>query len=341
MIRVLVPLAFEDAQPGLIAEVHTVRGETMGTTWQVKWVHESRQPVDEAFIRRAIEAELCLVVDQMSTWKKDSVLSSFNEAAPSSLVSIPDALADVLEASFWLADVSGGAFNPAAGAVVNLWGFGPAPRYTDSGFYPPDVDEVQHAMQRTNWESLGFNRVGKQLFQPGGVWLDLSAIAKGYAVDRVAQKMIDMGFCHVMVEVGGEFRGHGMRPGGLPWWLELEVPPCVPGSTVALVNHLALHGVAVATSGDYRRVYVHDGLYCCHSVDPRTGQPITNGVASVSVVHKYCMWADGWATALMVLGVGQGIVLAERHGIAALFVERLPEGGLKETMTLAMRNMAQ
>jgi len=338
MIRVLVPEHIDVAVPGLGARVHRLRGETMGTSWQVLWI--DRDATREAQVRAAVQAELDLVVDQMSTWQHSAELARFNEAAAGSRAVLPEALATVLQAGLWLAEASGGAFNPAAGALVNLWGFGPAPRYTDPGFAPPATEAVERALARCDWRALRFDPRTREATQPGGLRLDLSAIAKGHAVDRVALRLQALGLPHALVEVGGELRGQGLRPDGMPWWVDLECPPLQPGQAAPRATRVALHGLSVASSGDYRRAYLVQGERLPHTIDPRSGRPVAHGLASVSVLHAECLWADAWSTALTVLGTAQGLALAEAHGIAALFVQREADGRLTETLTSAMQRLA-
>ena len=239
------------------------------------------------------------------------------------------------------AEASSGAFNPAAGALVNLWGFGPTPRYTDPGFAPPGTDAVQAALASTDWRALRFDPATREATQPGGLRLDFSAIAKGHAVDRVVRRLVDeFGIEHALVELGGELRGQGLRPDGMPWWIDLETPPVAAGRAVPGATRVALHGLSVATSGDYRRAYLHGGQRLPHSIDPRTGRPVAHGLASVSVLHAECLWADAWSTALTVAGREEGLALAEAHGIAALFVQREADGCLTETLTSAMERLA-
>jgi thiamine biosynthesis lipoprotein len=170
---------------------------------------------------------------------------------------------------------------------------------------------------RCGWQRL---RVGVDgALQPGGLALDLCAIAKGHAVDRICARLADLGLDAMLVDIGGELRGHGVKPDGQPWWVALEQPPGC--DTTGCV--LAAHDIAVATSGDYRRCWrdAH-GRLRSHTIDPRCGVPIEHGVASVSVVHASCMWADAWSTALMVLGPDKGLALAERQRLAARFIIR-------------------
>ena len=171
--------------------------------------------------------------------------------------------------------------------------------------------------------------------QPGGVQLDLSAVAKGYGVDRLAFYLKSQGVQHYLVEVGGELRGAGLKPDGQPWWVVLEQVPGADGAEAADELVLALHGLSVATSGDYRRYFERDGRRYSHTIDPRNGVPIANDLASVTVVHPQCMAADAWSTALTVLGAEQGLRLAERLGLAARFVAR--SGA--EHLSTHLRNM--
>jgi thiamine biosynthesis lipoprotein len=343
MNRVLVPLQMDGAMPLLGARVQQLDGQTMGTTWQVRWVgqgngQEGRQA---DAVHTAVQGVLDLVVAQMSTWLRGSDLDRFNRAGAGSRHVLPEAMADVLDAALWLAQVSGGAFNPAAGALVNAWGFGPGPRYTDPGFAPPDSEAVQHALARQDWRRLQWDRASRQAQQPGGLLLDFSAIAKGHAVDLVSRRLAAMGIGHSLVEVGGELRGQGLRPDGQPWWVDLETPPACAGQAPLPTTRVALHGLCVATSGDYRRVYTHGGQRLPHTLDPRHGQPVSHGLGSVSVVHTECLWADAWSTALTVLGVQDGLALARAHGVAALFVQREADGRFTETLSPAMEALAE
>jgi len=340
MARVLVPEHLDAAAvPALGARVHALHGETMGTTWSVRWAGRDGAP--PGVVRAAIEAELDRVVAQMSTWLPTSDLARFNRAAPGSRHRLPEAFAQVLQAALWLAEASAGTFNPAAGALVNRWGFGPAPRHTDPGFTPPDEIERCAALRTQDWRRLAFDAATREATQPGGLLLDLSAIAKGHAVDRVARALAGLGIAHALVEVGGELRGQGLRPDGMPWWVELECPPVAPGHAPPPPTRVALHGLSVATSGDYRRAYVHQGRHLPHSIDPRSGRPVAHGLASVSVLHAEALWADAWSTALTVAGRDAGLALAEAHGIAALFVQREADGGLTETLSPALVRLAE
>jgi thiamine biosynthesis lipoprotein len=185
------------------------------------------------------------------------------------------------------------------------------------------------------------DHAGRRLYQPGGVILDLSSVAKGYAVDRLALRLETLGVRHYLVEVGGELRGAGVKPDGQPWWVELEGVPDAPAASSSAPipqSVVALHGLAVATSGDYRRYFHHARRRASHTLDPRSGYPIANEVASVTVLAPTCMAADALSTALTVMGVDAGLPFAEGRGLAARFLLRR-EGGLREVDTSAWREL--
>jgi thiamine biosynthesis lipoprotein len=315
--RVLVPAVVHAAPPPLAGAVHDFGGRTMGTTWQVRLVGAAQ--VTRAEVAAAIQAVLDEVVAQMSTWEPDSDLCCFNRAPAGEWRALPAPFFDVLATGLAVARASDGAFDPTAGALVDAWGFGPVARTQPR----PDADALAHALRRGGWQRLLLDDTHRAALQPGGLALDLSAIAKGHAVDRVAARLGALGFASHLVEIGGELRGTGIKPDGQPWWVMLEHPDPTRQDTQTV---LALHGLSVASSGDYRRWFEHDGVRFGHTIDPRDGLPIRHGLAAVTVVHAQCMLADAWSTALGVLGVDAGLALADRQGLAALFVVRRADG---------------
>jgi len=296
----------------------------MGTSWSVSLVDGGGLPAD---LGGRVQAELDRVIEEMSTWRDDSDLSRFNAAPAGSWHALPDALFMVLEQALSVARESEGAYDPTVGPLVDLWGFGPqGPRAR------PSAADVAAARGRVGWHRVELDTARRRARQPGGAYVDLSGIAKGYAVDAVARCLRRAGVAGYLVEIGGELVGHGVKPDGTPWWVELDRAWDGRGESRVPATLVALDGLAVATSGDYRR-YVSDGqgLYS-HTIDPRTGVPIANGVVSVTVLHPECMAADALATALTVMGPDEGLRWAGRRGLAAQFVCRAA-GGYQETMT--------
>jgi FAD:protein FMN transferase len=314
-VRVLVPHRIDGAMPA--GEVATLQGRSMGCGWCVAFVPGAG--ADIPALSLGIEAALLRVVEQMSTWEQDSAISRFNRAAPGSGLPLPQEFALVLGCALHVARASAGAFDPTAGALTRLWGFGPTGRYQQPGFAPPGREEIHSALQYTGWQRLKVDTNAMRLQQPGGMELDLSAVAKGFAVDEVSRFMRSAGVQHHLVDIGGELRGVGMKPDGQPWWVDVQLPPQCTG---VMPSRIALHGLAVATSGDYLQGFGIGTRHYSHCIDPRSGQPVNNGVCSVTVLHTSCMEADAWSTALMVLGPEAGMAVAEAGQFAVQWLVR-------------------
>jgi thiamine biosynthesis lipoprotein len=332
--RVLLPHGPEPAPPGLGAVLHTLGGATMGSTWSLRLAGPAKMPL--ARIQHSIECVLERVIAQMSTWLPTSDLCQFGRLPAGAWQALPSDFATVMRCALHVAERSGGACDPTAAPLVDAWGFGPAPRWDDPGFAPPS--ETALAALTVGWQGLqlvgGAEPQSAQLLQPGGLRLDLSAVAKGYAVDAVAELLAGSGLAWFLIEIGGELRASGLRPDLQPWWVALEPPAAdcpLPATRVGLCDG------SVATSGDYRRYHAHAGRDCPHTIDPRTRRPVAHGLASVTVLHDSCMWADAWSTALMVLGPVDGLALAEREGLAALLQWRDDAGQWRETGSTALQ----
>ncbi|KQV45021.1 FAD:protein FMN transferase [Massilia sp. Root335] len=328
---VLIPLDLEPAAPPPGSAVHTFGGATMGTTWSAR---VAANTVSDP--QPALQAELDAIVAQMSHWDHDSLLSRYNRAPAGTWVDLPAQFFDVMDYALWAMAATGGACDPALGALVGLWGFGPARRYDHAGFYAPDAQAIARTQAQRAAARVELDRMRRRLLQPGGAVLDLSCVAKGYAVDRLARCLESRGLHHYVVEVGGELRGAGVKPDGQPWWVEIEAVP--DGAAPQAV--VALHGLSVATSGDYRQYFTQGPRRVSHTLDPRTGWPIANGVAAVTVLAPTCMAADALSTALTVLGPVDGVAFAARHALAARFLVRRV-GALDEIHTPAWKALLQ
>ena len=319
MRRILIPpdlfpaLRVRGPPPG---PVHSFAGQTMGTTWSAKFAAPAVLPL------AAVEEDLQLILDrivaQMSQWRDDTELSRFNRAAANSWHELPEEFFRVPECALELARSTDGAYDPAMGALTRLWGFGSDGRRSS----PPTAPQIARARETCGWQGFSLDPEKKRARQDG-VELDLCGIAKGFAVDQLADYLSGLGIDNYLVEVGGELRGRGCKPDGNPWWVAIERPGIPTGAGQTIV---ALHELAVATSGDCYRYFDHAGRRYSHTLDPRSGYPVDNDITSVTVFHPLCMKADALATALTVLGLEKGLEYAGRHGIAALFTVRTPRG---------------
>ena len=337
MRQVLVPLDIDPSLPPAGSVLVEKAGATMGTSWSARLM---LPPGVRSELGAQMQNELDGIVDEMSHWEPNSVLGRYNRAEAGSWHALPPRFFAVLDYALQVHEASGGAYDPFAGALVNLWGFGPERRYNQPGFYAPAPGRVQETLaQRARLRPV-LDREGRRLLQPGGALLDLSSVAKGYAVDCLAFCLEQHGVRHYVVEIGGELRGAGVKPGGEPWWVTVEgVPGCDSAPAVA-----ALHGLAIATSGDYRRYFEHGAGRASHTLDPRSGYPIANDIASATVLHPQCMAADALSTTITVLGRDAGLAFAEERGLAARLLLRRGVGhhrGLEELTTAAWRALLQ
>lgn len=310
--------------------IWSLSGETMGTTWSVRLVPPPGAAQGD--FAAAVEEELARIVAVFSPWEADSGICRFN-AAPAGTWALSDDFWALLTQALDLADDVNGAVDPSLGALIDLWGFGPpGPR---SVLLPlPSDEEIEAARAVSGWQKLRLHREAQAAIQIGGMKLDFSGIAKGHAVDRVSDRLSALGATSHLVEIGGELKGRGVKPDAQPWWVEIEAVAGSPAPrTVA-----ALVDLAMATSGDGRRAFTHEGRLYSHTLDGATGRPVDNGLAQVTVFNASAMRADALATALTVLGPIEGPELAEALGLAAHFTERTPDG-LIERMTPAFAAM--
>lgn len=307
--------------------LHALHGETMGTTWSVRLVDSPR--ADLHGLHALVQAELDQVIAQMSTWETDSDISRFNRAAPGHAQDLPPAFYTVLRCALEIAEASEGAFDPTIGPLVGLWGFG---AQAGARRVPDDATRAS-TRALVGWRRLSLDTANRRLLQPGGVQLDLSAIAKGHAVDAVAARLRARGIGAALVEVGGELYGYGRKPDSEHWRVLIESSPEEEEAAGLAPRIALLDDLAVATSGDRWHWYEQDGERHAHTIDPRTGHAVSGTRAAVTVLAPSAVEADGWATALTVLGADAGLRLAERIGLAARFVIRAG-GTLEERASL-------
>ncbi len=287
-------------------------GGTMGTTYSVKVSVDPSVPKEEKELAAEIEQTLLDFNQIMSTYIEGSELSSLNKAPVGEWLSISEALTKVLDISAAVYIQSDGAFDITVGPLVNLWGFGP-----ESITRVPsdaDIDAVQHRIGM----KLIQRRKG-QLKKLNDVYIDLSAVAKGYAADVVASLLESHGIHNYMVEIGGELKIRGHNPVGNTWTIGIEKPTL--GHSGAL-QKLTGDNIAIATSGDYRNYYEKDGVRISHTINPVSGKPISHKLVSVTVVTERGGYADAYATALNVLGPDKGLALAKQQKLAAFFIIR-------------------
>lgn len=300
-------------------------GRTMGTTYSVKIFDPPAGKLKStAEVQLDVDALLRRVNDQMSTYLQSSEISRFNASDSTDWFQVSPETAFVVDFAQQVASKTGGAFDVTIAPLVNAWSFGSAPR-TETIPPPELLDELK--------QTIGYDKLSVRTDPPAlrksvpELQVDLSAIAKGHAVDQVVTLLNEAGAENVFVEIGGEVRTSGDKAG--QWWkVGIQLPDGALNQSMIAhsMNTGQGNDQAMATSGDYRNYFEVDGVQYSHTIDPRTAMPIDHGTASVSVVAGSCMEADAWATAINVLGPQAGMETARREGLSVLLVSRVEKG---------------
>ena len=317
-------LGCQDATaPRIEAQLFEFSGPTMGTRYSVKLFTKQRDASLE-FYQTKVNDRLAEINRRMSTYDPESELSRFNQSESTDWFAVSEETAKVVGFALEVAQQTGGAFDPTVGPVVNLWGFGPDGRRAE----PPSDEEVSAALAR-----VGYTKVSARLDPPAlrkqhaDVYVDLSAVAKGYASDAVSECLAGEAS---MVEIGGEIMCRGTKPDASRWQIGVEKPN-EQGRAIQTV--VALTDQALATSGDYRNFFESGGQRFSHTLNPQSGRPVEHRLATVSVQADACMAADAYATAILVMGPQEGYNWAEERGLAALLIERTADGFAERATT--------
>ncbi len=307
-------------------QVH-LSGPTMGTSYNIKYLQQDGLPSSDD-LHKEIDRLLEEVNDQMSTYRKDSELSRFNQYQGIDPFEVSNQTATVVKEAIRLNGLTEGALDVTVGPLVNLWGFGPEAR---PEVVPTDAELAERkANTGIHHLSVEGNKLSKDLPH---LYVDLSTIAKGWGIDVVANYIESQGIHNYMVEVGGEIRLKGLNRDGVPWRIAVEKPTVDERSIQEIIEP---GDMAIATSGDYRNYFERDGVRYSHIINPQTGRPIHNRVVSVTVLDKSCMTADGLATGLMVLGDEKGIEIAEQNHIPVFMIVKTDDG-FKEIASSAFK----
>jgi thiamine biosynthesis lipoprotein len=322
LLVALLPV-WPDDRPGPPRDLLQLTGETMATSYSVKLVEPGFDDGVRQALRIVIQSELELVNAQMSRHREGSEIDLLNRSSSTEPVRVSPELLQVLVRAEEIGRLTGGAFDITVGPLTRLWGFEDKRALKRA----PDEAVIEQLRAGVGFELLEIDEQRRTVRKRRPeLDLDLSAIAKGYAVDRIALALERRGHHNFLVEVGGEVRSAGLSHRGTPWRVAVEKPT---GGARVTFRVVELSGLSLATSGDYRNFYELDGRRVSHTVDPRTGRPVEPGLASVTVVHEECMTADALATALTVLGARQGRELAEQNDLRALFITRADDGALE------------
>lgn len=299
-------------------EMIHLNGSTMGTYYSIKLIKQEGLPTSNE-LQAEIDRRLELVNDQMSTYRKHSELSQFNQHKSNQPFDVSADTAKVVAEAIRLAELTDGALDVTVGPVVNLWSFGPEARPEKT----PTAEELAERRKVVGIRHLSVkgNTLVKQIPQ---LYVDLSSIAKGFGVDVVAGYFDELNVADYMVEIGGELSLQGNNLKGVPWRIAIEKP--ADDGTRSVQEIIEPGDMAVATSGDYRNYFEEDGVRYSHLIDPTTCKPISNHVVSVTVLHPSSMTADALATAFSVMGEEKSLELAQKENLPVLLVVKTEKG---------------
>jgi FAD:protein FMN transferase len=288
-----------------------LQGQTMGTTWTVRVAGVT--VAEQVRLQPLLEKRLVELNRHLSHYDPESEVGVFNRQNNTAWFNISTDLATVIEQALRVSAASDGAFDITVAPAVDAWGFGPAAATGQA----PDATSLQFARDHRGYRKLELRDDQRAIRKLDPlIRLDLSAIAKGYAVDQLAYLLESLGMNDYMVEIGGEVRTAGVRPDGKGWRIGIESPD----NALPIEYVVAPGNAAIATSGNYRNYYILDGKKIAHTIDPDTAMPVSNGLESVSVIAPDAMQADAYATTIMVLGPEAGLAFAQRLGIAAMLM---------------------
>ncbi len=267
-------------------------------------------------LRARINVELSALTASLSSYDDNSELMRFNRVRSTDWIAVSVELYEVAALALEVARLTDGAFDITAAPLVALWGFGPATARAT----PPDAAAIEAAREHTGYHLLEARAEPPALRKASAeLAIDVSGIAKGYAVDRIGALLLAAGYSNWMVEIGGEVLTHGHNGAGKAWLIGIEQPG---EADTGVLDAVELNDAAIATSGDYRDYFEHDGRRYGHVIDPRSGWPVVNGSVSASVIHGRAALADALATAALVLGEQAALALAENNDWGVLVGQR-------------------
>lgn len=296
-----------------------INGLTMGTSYSIKIVPNGNE-LDKNTVPTNIENILADINQAMSTYIDDSELSLFNQSRITDWQVLSADLYQVIQHGNQVSSISSGAFDITVGPLVNLWGFGPDPYSREI----PSDSVIQSIKQHSGYEKLDFDATTQRISKSDPVvTIDLSGIAKGFAVDKIAQYLNELGITDYLVEIGGELIGKGTNAKQQAWQIGIEQANPLERSVQRIVG---LDNIAMATSGDYRNYFEKDGVRYSHTIDPASGKPISHTLAAVTVLHSSAMHADALATAFMVSGPEKSLALANEIGVALYMIIKTNAG---------------
>lgn len=305
------------------ATYHNEKGLIFGTMYSITYEHEKSLRLD-------IDKELERFDASLSMFNESSIISRINRNED---VTVDSLFANVFRQAMKISEATDGNFDITVAPLVNAWGFG----FTEN-ISPTDA-KIDSLLQIVGWQKIQLSSEGKIIKEDPRIMIDCSAIAKGYAVDVIANLLKSNGVQNYMVDIGGEVDVAGVNPTGNLWRIGINKPEDDPLSrNQSLQTILEVSGLGIATSGNYRNFYYKDGMKYAHTIDPKTGRPVQHSILSSTVIAKDCMTADAYSTAFMVMGLEKAKSLVESHPeLEAYFIFSDEKGDFQTYMTEGMK----
>lgn len=315
LLTLLIALALWSCSPS--TEVQKFSGYAQGTTYHVSFWQE--QGVDTQTVKQQVDAEFSRIDQQLSNYRKDSVIEQFNANITSESQAVGEEIVTLVEQARLASQASKGCYDLTIKPLFELWGF------NGDKLSPPDAGTLQVTLQKVGFSQLEVVDASHLRKHNPALSVDVSSIAQGYSVHRIASLLEQQGIQNYLVEIGGELQTRGQKPGNLPWRVALEKP--LPGERTMqkVITIKRVEPLAVMTSGTYRHYFDLNGKRYSHILDAKTGSPVEHSTVSVTVLHADPTTADAWSTALLCLGRSAGIEVANKAGVAALFIEQQGE----------------
>ena len=291
---VVTILVFLVAACGRQPEVGYFKGDAMGTFYTIEFRSEKKVPTRD--LRGEIEELLDAFEQQLSNWRKDSWVNLFNAAPSDEVIPVPDYAFEVLNLCLELFERSGGMLDPTLSPLIELWGFGTKP-----GTTVPEQAAIDEALKEVGFDKLVFSSERRSIMKrQADLQINCSAVAKGYAVDLISERLQNRGVDNFIVNLGGEIAARGTRMDGVLWTVGVNRPDA-KGHGKELARVIELNNRSLATSGHSQRTFHSGGQRYSHILNAKTGWPVKTDIASATVLASSCALADGLATLALIL----------------------------------------
>jgi len=295
-------------------ELQKFSGYAQGTTYHISyWTSQS---TDAQAVKKTVDEEFARLDKLLSNYRPDSSIEQFNAVHNTEIQAVSEEIVGLVEQARIVSEASHGCYDLTVKPLFELWGF------KGDKLTPPNTATLQATLTQVGFNRLEVIDAGHLRKQTSSLSVDLSSIAQGYSVKRVAELLEQQGITDYLVEIGGELQTRGKKPDGEPWRVALEKPVSEQRTMQKVLTINRVEPFAIMTSGTYRHYFDVDGKRYSHILDAKTGIPVTHSTVSVTVIHEDPTQADAWSTALLCMGREAGIEAANKASIAALFIEQ-------------------